>query len=330
MFDVDLLPKANLVQHLKGDRYLGTELGKSLDLFSDGSQHKIRELYRLLQFYLKLSKRCIQEDETRDALVEIRNEQWRDTIQDFVAALNQECDEQTDPGLRKVCHDLRGGALTGLMMQLDLAYMLNTEIERTDILNIFNLVRDHLKIMRNCLHDLDPEKRKMDLMVNEHSTRLFEEKWENYKFENKTIKYVSEDDWKIASCCLEFSTVDRVVYNLANNALKYSNSDTVELHVHPLEKDTPRNLRILTFNQITKEQEQTLRKHFGDNPSKLFYGGYVGSSGKGLGMNICLECVSNAYGINSQTKSIEHGYAGVKILQGGIAIWIHWPLVGIN
>jgi K+-sensing histidine kinase KdpD len=298
--------------------------------FSPDSQERIRNIYRLLKFYLSMSKQCLKEDRTDLALVEIRKENWRTVIEEFVAALNHECDVREDSATRKVAHDLRGGALAGLMLQLDLVYMLNTEIERTDVLNIFNLTRDHLKIMRNCIHDLDPEKRQLDLTVNEHSTSLLEEKWGNYKFEGKTIQYVSRAHWKIASCCLEFSTVDRVVYNLCNNALKYTSGNVVELHVNAVEEKDPKNIRILTYNEISSEQEASLRKQFQDKPSQLFYGGYTNSQGKGIGMSICLECVSNANGINSQTKSIEHGYVGAAILEGGFAVWVHWPLIGIN
>ena len=76
--------------------------------------------------------------------------------------------------MAKTVHDLRGGAMSALLGQLQLA-----ELQTPDepaLRQLFFLTRDHLKIMRNALLGLDDPKREADLQTRMHSIDLIAEK----------------------------------------------------------------------------------------------------------------------------------------------------------
>ena len=77
--------------------------------------------------------------------------------------------------LTQVLHDVRGGALAALALTLDLIGIRSAST--ADIVRTFYLTRDHLKIMRNALADVDVEARDRDRAYRDHGTRLLFEKW---------------------------------------------------------------------------------------------------------------------------------------------------------
>ena len=67
------------------------------------------------------------------------------------------------------------GALTALSLTLQLFSF--RQISTADVVRTFYLTRDHLKIMRNALEDIDPPARERDMAYRDHGTHLLFEKW---------------------------------------------------------------------------------------------------------------------------------------------------------
>lgn len=228
--------------------------------------------------------------------------------------------------LRQNLHDIRGGALAGLGLQLEWLVQLNTEASHDDLLLLFYLARDHLKIMRNCFEDLDPERRALDRGTNFHSTNLIREKWENYQRNGCSVRYGPHAEAHIACCCLEFSTVDRVIYNVMNNAMRHGRGETVDFGLEIDDPDRPDNLRLQVTNAITEEQATRLNERFAGNFGRLFHGGFT-TDGSGEGMRICAECVGNAYGYTSINETLQAGLIGAAANENSFCCWFYWPLL---
>ena len=63
-----------------------------------------------------------------------------------------------------------------------------------------------------------------------------------------------EVDGEIANRCLEFSALDRVIYNLVNNAARYSVDHAIELSIFsPVAPNGP-SVRFVLQNKITPDQ----------------------------------------------------------------------------
>lgn len=60
---------------------------------------------------------------------------------------------------------------------------------------------------------------------------------------------------------------------------------------------------------------------------KLFLGRFT-TRGHGVGMSVCLECVTNAYGLLSQDETLERKLVGARIVDRRFLAWFHWPLAG--
>ena len=134
-------------------------------------------------------------------------------------SVQRSCDE-----FNRVIHDLRGGAFQALSFQLQLfTYSPDTA---TGTRNMYCLVRDHLKIMRHAVHDLDPEGFRQDSLMRPHDTQLMIEKWAHTDFHAVKrpvhISLTCPYSGTLCKSCLEIATLDRIIYNLMNNAARFT------------------------------------------------------------------------------------------------------------
>ncbi len=322
---------APFLKNKRRRRYLGDDLASKLEDFPSISD-PIHKSYRLIRELMRRAQNAIDHESYISLLNDIKTTRLKEELFENIQSVRIDLSAENSPHeakfktLKKNLHDIRGGALTALCMGIDWMQMLNTEIGKKDVLSIFYLTRDHLKIMRNCFSDLDPEKRAQDMESNYHSTDLLREKWDGFQSEKKRVKLTSHVSLNIACCCLEFSTIDRVIYNLINNAMKYGNGEIVEMTLEGECGDQPENLKVTVSNPISPSQVDTLNQKFGGKWEELFRGGFT-TEGSGLGMSICADCVSNAYGIESFEELIAGGYLGAGISGGNYTAWFYWPLV---
>ncbi len=315
------------------ERYLGDDISVSITNFAPSDQDIIRQVYRLLGELRQLVQQY--EDVPNQIFPVLRQfstqTDWKEQIQRIRSLqITTNASGATSANLDKVTHDIRGGALQTLVLQLQ--FVEQGMAESRDILQMFYLVRDHMKIMRNALPDLDPEKYARDRSTKLHNVDLLIEKWQNaflHIQHQKTVQVqvLTSFAGGVSERCLEFSALDRVLYNLMNNALRNTTDGQVRLAILALPTDQPENLRFVIANRVSTEQQQTLQTHYNGDLSNLFQGGFT-TQGIGLGMRICADFMRNAYGLTDIDQGLSTGYLGARLLDNYFVAWFHWPIAG--
>ncbi len=227
------------------------------------------------------------------------------------------------PELRKACHDLNGGALSALAGYSKLISRL-PEDDNLVRKAVF-LARDHAKMMRNILPDLDVAIRAADESLKLHSISEFVDKWHELEVEigSKRVKVLAQSGFEcyITNRCLESSAVDRILYNYINNAMRFSAGEHVRLKVIPIN-----NLltRWVVENELTDTQTAWLQEKVGNELQNLFQGGYT-RSGLGIGLSSCTDLIAASFG-RSSNEALEKKYLGAKVHNNIYYAWFHWPI----
>ena len=232
----------------------------------------------------------------------------------------------TRPGIERTIHDLKGGAFQALSFRLE---FFSVQADKPGWQSVYFLVRDHLKIMRNNVCDLDIARFTADHAKLDHDARLLIEKWSQAEFFTAdhpvSVELKCTYNGTLCESCLEFSTLDRIIYNLMNNAAKYSSDGVVDFYILPVPAPTPTSVRFVFCNSIDDMHRSNLQQKFGEHLSDLFHGGFT-TGGHGLGMRICGDFCAQAYGINDFDRAREGGYFGASWLNQKFATWFHWPI----
>jgi len=225
--------------------------------------------------------------------------------------------------LGKALHDLRGGALVPLQLY---ARMAEWDDDPLHLRNATFLARDQAKIMRNILPDLDPEARSADEAEKPHFTQAVVEKWDRFRFERAGMQpgHVNvrcSYDGLLASCCLEASAVDRIVYNYMNNAMRFTAEPSISLEILPVGDNA---VRWIVANPITPDQSEWLKRNTNGDLSNLFRGGLT-RGGNGLGLSNCADFVAAAFGLPDIQAALEGKFLGAVEENGWYLAWAHWP-----
>ncbi len=227
------------------------------------------------------------------------------------------------PELRKACHDLRGGALSSLT---GYAKLIPRMPEDDNLVRkaVF-LARDHAKMMRNILPDLDVAIRAADESLKLHSIHEFVDKWHELTVEigSKRVKVLAQSDIEcyITNRCLESSAVDRILYNYINNAIRFSAGEHVRLTVIPISNFLT---RWVVENKLTETQKAWLQEKLGSKLHSLFQGGYT-QGGQGIGLSSCTDLVAASFGVSPE-RAIEAKYLGATVRDNIYYAWFHWPI----
>jgi hypothetical protein len=311
------------------ERYRGDAMSIPLDAFDDAGQTLLRQLYAVLREL----RRQLEPTGTAASLLALRQlidaHHWPALIV-ALRRLAVRPDAGVDP-LRaaQVLHDLRGGALQALVMQLQLVEL--DLLTADDVPWLWFLARDHLKIMRNGVAGIDPAGAARDEADRLHGANLIVEKWQGAAYgapeARATVRVDSAFRGMIAERCLEFSALDRVLYNLVNNASRHAADGEVALALLPVPAGEPTELRIGVANRVTDEQRERLHRMVGGDISRLFGGGLT-TGGSGQGLRICAEFVQHAYGVPSLDAALAGGYLGIIEPDERFIVWVHWPIAG--
>ncbi|WAS90713.1 ATP-binding protein [Nannocystis punicea] len=308
--------------------YVGDTVFASVGDLTPGDTQVVRRLYDFLLALLAIVRGF---DDPGRALVLLREELARqdygglgEQIRGLGAALVA---EDTPMAVRKVYHDVRGGSLTGLLMHLDLCEA--DEAGTEDVERIFFLVRDHLKIMRNALPDLDPAGHAVDLAPLEHDASLLLEKWAGIPYgaagaRPVRVEMACEFSGTVSECCMEFAALDRVMYNLINNAARFAADAVVHVQVFPLSESRETDLRFVISNQVSSEHRARLVADLGDDFGQIFASRYT-TDGHGIGLQICSDIVSHGYGLGSTREALLRAYLGARLIRDTFVAWFHWP-----
>lgn len=338
--DVQLenLPGPERLERYRTERYIGDENAVALEEFQEEDAKQLVDLYALLMKTLEELREAIDRNSVDEARKALQGLDWQSQIHTFARNFSsRDLPTEARKRMQPIYHDLRGGALTVAAGRAELLVMDPEESTLAEAVGVFNAVRDHLKIMRNLIRDIDPERRAQDLSTNHHTASLLREKWSGYQDSTVEIDFHSDYDGDISSCCLEFSSVDRAVYNVVNNAIAHTADGRVGLFVRgkgsraprrgDRSEEQPADVQIATINAVAPDEAKELEEHFGDDLGRLFLGGFT-IGGTGVGLSVCAELVSNAYGLTDAQRAVEEGYVGAMHGQGQFVAWIHWPTLG--
>ena len=227
-----------------------------------------------------------------------------------------------DNTMRKAIHDIRGGGLTALTGYAALVKYMphDDEIVRQAVY----LARDHAKMMRNVIPDLDMPTRAADESSKLHAIEEFVDKWQGFTFNlsQKNVRVLAYSTYAgyITSRCLETSAVDRVLYNYINNAARFAATDQVRLTVLEV---APGLTRWVVANELSAEQQAWLQKNLEDDLTPLFQGGYT-RGGHGIGLSSCTDIVAASFGVEPG-MALAQQYLGAAVYNGTFYAWFHWP-----
>ena len=229
----------------------------------------------------------------------------------------------TDPLLRKVVHDIRGGALTVLTGYAHLLKAMPSN-QLADVDSAVLVARDHAKLMRNAIVDLDLDVREADESVKVHFIDDFVNKWQgstiNMAKKRVEVQVNCTFQGSVTNRCLETSAIDRVLYNYLNNAARFTTNNKVSLTIFPIGDSL---VRWVVENNINAEHQDWLHKNTGGDLRKLFSGG-ITQGGHGIGLSSCTDFVSASFGIDSG-DALEQGYLGASVANSTYYAWFHWP-----
>jgi hypothetical protein len=319
-------------KNLRAHRYQGQGLDALLSVLSLADQERARLLYA----YAKGVHLCWQSmrdapewDVLRTKVQAILLPPLREAAQDLGRdTMTLPRDSDANHALSKVLHDLRGGALMSLQLY---AHMAEWDTDPANLKGAAYLARDQAKIMRNALPDLDPEVRSADEAEKPHFMQDVVEKWNGFRFEGADqqpgqVDASCEYDGLLASCCLEASAVDRVVYNYINNAMRFSTGPCIRMEILPIGDHT---VRWIVANPINRDQSRWLKHETSGDLTHLFRGGLT-RGGNGLGLSNCADFVTAAFGLPDIESALQGRYLGAMIEDGWYLAWAHWPALYPN
>lgn len=312
----------------RAGRYDGGAMDAPLEIFPPSERALLGAIYAAIEaVYAVARDESTPADAKVAALRRLYAATWAPllpTVRELGAAIPA---ERSTPRLRQIVHDVKGGAFQALAMYLQLLDLQALPAEQLHRVRF--LARDQLKIMRNALPELDPEGTARDEAHNLHAVGLLLEKWQRADHRLPGRSAVIEVDCRyqgaVAERCLEFAALDRVVYNLVNNAAAHSADGRVRLAILPVPPAAPNDLRIAVVNRITDEQRRALEARFPAGLGQLFHGGFT-TGGSGLGLRICADFVANAYGLAGVEQALAEGHLGAAIVAGQFVAWVHWPI----
>jgi signal transduction histidine kinase len=310
-------------------RYTGDGMSVRLADFSPSDQALIERLYAIIgEILVVLREHRDHPDIAVPQLKEFCREAGWHQFATEIRQLGEEISAADEnQRLRQVVHDLRGGGFLALSVYLQLIEL--ELFQPLDLQRMFFLARDQLKIMRNGVDGIDPLGEDRDRGLSLHDVDLLVEKWADsaHRLQGRVAKISVESQFvgAIAERCLEFSALDRVIYNLMNNAALNSADERVYMAIVPLEISDPENLRFVIVNKVSPIQRATLEQRWADGPGQLFQGGFT-TGGNGLGMRICADFICNAYGLTSVDQGLSEGHFGAITIADNFAVWFHWPI----
>jgi hypothetical protein len=325
------LAPIRLANH-RHDRFRGDAQRALLKDFDPDDRKLLGSIYQNLQTLLLDLRPWVGDDEPlRSAL--IRLGALREQVADDSAAFGRKTAQgRAASHILQIIHDLRGGALFTLLLRWEI--FAAAPEKSAGLSPFFFLVRDHLKIMRNCVGDLDPARFQADSGAKDHGAELLVEKWSNADFYGgiipARIEFTCAYQGTVCESCLEFSTLDRIIYNLVNNAARYADDHLVRFYILPVpegEPNGPENLRFVIGNHVAPGHRETLNSALGDL-GQLFQSDFT-TGGHGIGTQIVGDFCAQAYGIMESETARKQGYFGARWLGDSFVAWFHWPIAGL-
>lgn len=315
------------------DRWSGDGFAVTLSRFAPADVELIRRTYKVVKqahaLWLHIRDAAHLTDSGQEALLqrhilpELRDRRFLLTLRDLGAATYA---LGTPPKeVRAVLHDIRGGALLALIGYAA-AEARGEVISAAERATVILRARDHARLMRNAVSDLDPVLRDIDAGVKTHTMLDFVAKWDQsiYRAGERAVSVTTDVayDGFVCRYDLETAALDRVIYNHVNNAARFSADDRVTITAVPIGE---RLIRWVIENTLYPEHNLSLRESVGADLGRLYHGG-ITRGGHGIGLANCAELVQAALGAESVDALIMSGALGAMTRDHRYIAWFHWPI----
>ena len=328
----------------RNTRYDGDHLCIALEGLAARDQTILRDLYKVLsQLLYDIVDERATDAERWAAVMRWTAQHDLDTIFSEVRELGRASRERSaSEELAKAMHDLRGGALNALLGRLQLVMRLPRD--EAQLKTLFVLARDHLKIMRNAVTGLDDSRRQADTKRKAHNVKLMVEKWHDSivgpKWQERPVRMAVDCRYEgaLTECCLESAAVDRIFYNLADNASRHAVGGHVDMAIFPVSEPPAGCLRFVLSNEVSAEDATFLRAFnrpesgadSADKGSGLSLLGLfepaMSSTGSGFGLTVVADFVATAFGLRDRTEALRERYVGALLDGNTFRVWFHWPM----
>ncbi len=329
--ELDELSRANPAM-LRAERFRGAGQDARLEQLDPGDRETVQQLYAHLHgLYSVWRSDPRQPDWPEVALRTVRLAEAN--LIGRLKEVGRAAQGDSNAMLQRVLHDLRGGAAAAVLAEAELlepglrASMARGAVDSEGLEAVVFLARDQAKIMRNALIDLDPEERARDTEENPHYLDDLIERWADVDYRSfdghARVRAAADAPAVLSSCCLEVGAVDRIVYNLVNNATRHSSDGKIAIQAQV----TDDRVRLAVTNRVLGDQAGWLSRVLAEDPATLFRWGTT-RGGTGLGLGIVAEFVAAAFGVPSTARAVDDGYLGSTWLGDRLAVWLHWPSYG--
>lgn len=227
-----------------------------------------------------------------------------------------------EPRMKRLLHDVRGG---GLQVLLGTVELLELDPGATDLVaNGAAAARDHAKIMRAGFPALDPDRYAADEAARVHAIDGFVTTWDGLtvRHAGRPVAVGVECEYRgaITGRCLETASIDRVMYNYVNNAIRFAADGRVGVWIF---RAGPDLVRWVVHNALSADDRAWLDRATGGDPRVLFRGG-TSRGGNGIGLSGCAEIVAECFGVDP-AAAVRHGHLGARADATGYYAWFHWP-----
>ena len=324
-------------------RYGGDELCLSLADLAEADQRLLRHLYAVLSelLYSIAGGQDGVPHKWRQVEAWVQRH-GLDTLIDQTRELGVASHQQSAGELlAKTVHDLRGGALSTLLGRLQLLDQLPHDDAQLN--RLFVLSRDHLKIMRNAITDLDAERREADRKPKAHAMQLMLDKWQNAvvgpkRQEPRVEMHIDcRYEGALTECCLESAAIDRIFYNLTNNAARHAANGRLDMVIFPVPDAAGGTLRFVLSNEVSDKDAASLRLLTGSGGPPTpkpdpgqgaalvpLFTPRVSSTGSGLGLTVVADFVAKAFGLPDRRAALQGRYVGATLDGRTFRAWFHW------
>ena len=320
--DQALLALAPLqLRNFRKTRSCSDQLCIDLEQLAERDQLLIHRLYESLSEFLYILANTSTDDAGKWVSIILWNEQHDlDKTIDEVNELGAASQESSESEERtKAMHDVRGGALSALLGRLQLLDRLPRD--EAQLKTLFVLARDHLKIMRSALVGLDESRRTADRRPKSHDVDLALEKWHETvigpRWHEKPVRLFVDCRHKgaLTECCLESAAIDRIFYNLVNNASRHAVGGRLEMAIFHVPDAAGDCLRFVLSNEVNETDAAYLNslvqgggadsvsKGTGQSIFTLFEPA-VSSTGSGYGLTVVADFVADAFGLRTTARKL--------------------------
>ncbi len=322
-------------------RYIGDDRCIQLTDLAKHDRSLLRNFYDLLTELLFLLTNPSADDARRwaDVTAWIVRHDLNQLIADVRALGAASHRQRTSEELSKAMHDVRGGAFSALLGRLQLLSYLPRD--EAGLQTLFVLARDHHKIMRSAVTGLDDQRRDEDHLPKSHDVRLVVDKWHKAvggpKWHERPIQMFIDcrHQGALTECCLESAALDRIFYNLSNNACRHCAGSRLEMAIFPVPQAGGDCLRFVLSNPVDEPDATYLRRaapRGGDHPPgegglnlESLFTPETSSTGSGYGLTVVADFVTGAFGLRDRQQALQERYVGAVFDAGVFRTWFHWP-----